>query len=181
MHEDLTLGFIVANPEWGRAGEEYAAASGLGWSLEFATQSSDGSDDGSAMAASANYGLAGGIEIGVGLDTADSAFQPLYGDEFFYGGMANLFSWTNLSDLNAWVIMPMNGNWNLYVQLHNFSEDVATGGGDDGLGTELDAGIWGSLNDSTGAWVGLSQYSAGDSFGAEEDQLWLAGAISVSF
>ena len=177
---DTTLGFIASSPDW--ADEE--TDSGIGWSLEFATQSADGSEDGSAMAVAANYMLGGGLEVGVGLDTASGGngdFQPLYNDEFYWQGTADLFQWTNLTDAYGWVVKPMNDKWNFYGSLHSFSEDVATPGSSDALGTEIDLGIWGNLNEATEAWMGLSRYSGDNRDGTAADQVWLVGSITVNF
>jgi hypothetical protein len=178
---DLTLGFIAATPDWMSGDYRNHDAAGLGWSLEFATQSADGNEEGSAMAAEAKYHLGGGLEVGVGLDTATDEFEPLYNNDFYYQGTASLFQWTNLTDAYGWVIKPMNENWRLYGALHRFSEDVATGSSGDALGTEFDLGVWGNLSEATEAWIGLSQYSGDDRNGNPADQLWLVGSIAVNF
>lgn len=185
-------------------------AAGMNYSLEMATQSGEdiSSQDisASAFAGTLTYALSGGHKLGLEYSMAsgtaagasdNGTFQSPYTFGHAYQGHADAVSWSNMSDLVFKYSMPVNPTWRFHADYHIFSVMESDGGdtgwmggqlagatavaGEDAIGTELDLYMKGKLGDSTGVWLGVSQFMAGDAISGGDDQTWLFGQFVVNF
>ncbi len=177
------------------------------WGLEGAVQTGTrGRRQGSgyAVIGQASVPLEGGHHIGFeyafasgddpAKDNKSETFIAPYPDAHRFYGLADMVSFSNLTDLALRYWLVWNERWTMHLDLHDFTRDkisdrIYTGPGGAGIratgfrsiGREVDAFLTGRISSNYSIDLGGAYFIPGNGIRLNDDQIWLFIQVEIRF